>query len=85
MCVYTQSKGTTRWRALVNRMIMKQRVKYEQIKKKTCSVCFVNVIRFRENKFKIVQKNFQEIIVLKRFLGKANGHNDKYGWSKTKD
>ena len=40
MCAYTQSKGTTRWRALVNRMIMKQRVKYEQIKKNLlCVFC----------------------------------------------
>ena len=40
MCVYTQSKVTTRWRALVNRMIMKQRVKYEQIKKNLlCVFC----------------------------------------------
>ena len=44
-----------RWRAL----IMKQQVKNEQIKRKqTCSLCFVNVFKFQENKFKIVQKNF---------------------------
>ena len=44
-----------RWRAL----IMKQQVENEQIKRKqTCSLCFVNVFKFQENKFKIVQKNF---------------------------
>ena len=26
--------------------------------KKTCSVCFVNMIKFQGNKFKIVQKKF---------------------------
>ena len=40
-------------------MITKQRVKNEQIKRKqTCSVCFVKVFKFQENKFKIDQKNF---------------------------
>ena len=40
-------------------MIMKQKVKNEQIKwKQTCSVCFVKVIKFQEHNFKIVQKNF---------------------------
>ena len=34
-------------------------VKNEQIRKKqTCSLCFVNVFKFQENKFKIAQKNF---------------------------
>ena len=36
-------------------MIMKQQVKNEEIK---TSLCFVNVLKFQENKFKIVQKNF---------------------------
>ena len=43
----------------IHRMIMKSRVKNEQIKRKqTCSVCFVNVSKSQENDFKIVQKNF---------------------------
>ena len=33
--------------------------KNEQIRRKqTCSLCSVNVFKFQENKFKIVQKNF---------------------------
>ena len=40
-------------------MIKKQWVKNEQIKRKQiCSLSFVNVFKFQENKFKIVQKNF---------------------------
>ena len=40
-------------------MIMKQGVKNQQTKrKKTSSLCFVNVFKFQETKFKIVQKNF---------------------------
>ena len=43
-------------------MIMKQGVKNQQTKrKKTSSLCFVNVFKFQETKFKIVQKNFQKI------------------------
>ena len=42
----------------MHRMIMKQRVKNEQIRKQTCSVCFVKVFKFQKNKFKIVQKSF---------------------------
>ena len=43
----------------MHRMITKQRVKIEQIKRKqTCSVSFVKVFQFQENKFMIVQKNF---------------------------
>ena len=35
---------------------MKQRVKHEQIKRKlTCSVYFVKVFKFQENKFKIAR------------------------------
>ena len=33
--------------------------KNEQIKRKqTCSMCFVKVFKFQENKLKIIQKNF---------------------------
>ena len=40
-------------------MITKQRVKNEQKKRKqTCSVSFVKVFEFQDNKFKIVQKKF---------------------------
>ena len=36
------------WKALIHRMITKQQVKNEQIKRKdTCSLCFVNVFKFR--------------------------------------
>ena len=63
-------------------MIAKQQVKNEQIKRKqACSLCFVNVLKFHGNKFKIVQKNFQEmkiILIKKRFPEKANNHNDHY-------
>ena len=52
-------------------MIMKQQLKNEEIKRKqTCSMCFVKVFKFQENKFNIVQKNFQEIIIKKDFLEK---------------
>ena len=38
---------------------------------KTCSVCFVNVFKLQENKFKIIQNNFQEIKIIKKdFLEK---------------
>ena len=58
-CVYTQCKSTKGWRALIQRMITKERVKNEQMnRKKTCSVCFVKVIKFQENKFKILNNNF---------------------------
>ena len=56
-CVYTLWKSTKKWRALLWRMIMKQQVKNEQIKNKLV-LCFVKVIKFQENKFKIIQKNF---------------------------
>ena len=41
-------------------------------KKQICSLCFVNIFKFQENKFKIIQKNFYEIIILikKDFLEK---------------
>ena len=54
-----QWKSTKRWGALVQRMITKQQVKIEQIKRKqTCSVSFVQVFKFQNNMLKIVQKNF---------------------------
>ena len=69
---YTQQKSMKRWRALIHRMITKQQIKNEQIKRKqTCSLCFVNVFKSQENKFKIVQKNLWEIEILllkKRFI-----------------
>ena len=44
---------------LIHKMILKQQVNNEQIKRKqTCSVCFVKVFKFPENKYKVVQKNF---------------------------
>ena len=42
----------------MHRIIMKQQVKNEQIKRKKSSLCSVYVFKFQENKFKIVQKNF---------------------------
>ena len=65
----------------MHKMITKQQVKNEQIRRKqTCSQCFVNVFKFQENMFKIIQKNFQEIkiSIKKTFLGNATGHNDHY-------
>ena len=45
-------------------MITKQQAKNEHIKRKqTCSRSFVKVFKFQVNKFKIVQKNFYEIII----------------------
>ena len=62
-------------------MITKQQVN-EQIKRKQArSLCFVNVFKFQETKFKIIQKNFQEIkiiLIKKRFIGKATSHSDHY-------
>ena len=61
-------------------MIAKRLLKNEQIKRKqTCSLCFLNVFKFQENKFKIVQRDFKEIKILlikKRYFRKATGHND---------
>ena len=61
---------------------MKNQIKNGQIKRKhTCSLCFINVLKFQENKFEIVQKDLQErkmILIKKRFIGKATGHNDHY-------
>ena len=59
LCVYMQWKITKRWKTLIHRKITKKQVKKEQIKRKqTCSVGFVKVFKFQENKFKIVQKDF---------------------------
>ena len=69
-----------RWRVLINRVITKEPVKNEHIKRKqACSLCFVNVFKFQENKFKITQKNFEEISIMlirKTFLGKLTSCND---------
>ena len=46
LCVYTQQKCIKIWRASIQRMITKQQVKNKQIKKQTCSLCFVNVFKF---------------------------------------
>ena len=59
-------------------MIMKKQVKNEEIKRKK-PVCFAKVFKFLENKLKIIQKNFKEIIIIIRnFLGKAISHDDHY-------
>ena len=43
----------------VDSIITKQQVQNEEVKRKqTCSVSFVKVFKFQENKFKIVLKNF---------------------------
>ena len=65
-CNYRQWESQNRRRAIIHRMITKQRVKNEQIKRKqTCSVIFVKVFKFQDNNFKIVQKNFLEILIKK--------------------
>ena len=55
-------------------MITKQQVKIEQIRRKqSWCLCFVDVFKFQENKFKIFQKNFLEvktILIKKDFLEK---------------
>ena len=43
-----------RWGALIHRMITKQQVKNEWIKRKQTCVYFVKVFEFQENKFKII-------------------------------
>ena len=56
-CVNMQQKSMESWRGLIHRMIKKQQVKNEQIKRKqTCFLFFGNVFKFQENKFKIVQR-----------------------------
>ena len=42
---------------------------------------FASVFKFQKNKFKIVQKSFQEmriILIKKKILRKATSHNDHY-------
>ena len=64
-----------KWRALIYRMIAKQGVKNERIKRKqTCSVSFVKVFKFQENK--IAQKKF--LGNDKKHPGKPIGHGDHY-------
>ena len=65
-----QWKSRKRLTTSIRRMIKKQREKNEQVKRKqSCSLCFVNVFKFQENKFKIVQNNFKEIkMIFKRFI-----------------
>ena len=62
-------------------MITKQQVKNEQIKEKQdCSLCFVNVFKFQENKLKTVQKNFLEIkIKLTKKIINMGGKRPKTG------
>ena len=73
--------------------MIKKQVKNEYIKRKqTCSLCFVNVLKFQEKKIKIAQKNFWEIkitlikenISLKSHLSEWS-LDDEYGWSKAED
>ena len=71
LCIYTQWKSTKRWRLLIHRMIRKQRVKAEQIKRKQiCSACFANV--------QIPRKQVQDLS--KEFLGNNNNNNKKTSW-----
>ena len=66
-----------KWRALIYRMVAKQGVKNEQIKRKqTCSVNFVKVSKFQENKFKIAQKFF--LGNNDKDPGKLIGYGDHY-------
>ena len=92
LCVYTRWKSTKKWRTLIHIMITKQQVKNEQIKRKqTCYLCFVNVFKFQENKFKIVRKNFYKIKItlIKNISWKSHRSqwslHDKHGRSKAED
>ena len=78
--IHACSGGTKRWRALVHRMITKQQVKNEQIKRKqTSPASFVKVFKFQDDMFKIVQQNFQAIIVNKISLeNPLRCHDDHY-------
>ena len=53
-----------------------------RLKENRLVICvFVNLFKFKESKFKIVQKNFLEIkiiLIKKIFLGKGTNHNDHY-------
>ena len=68
-------KSMKRCRTLIHRMITEQQVKNKQIKRKR-----VNVFKFQENKFQIVQNNLQEIkmILIKKRFGKTTSCNDHY-------
>ena len=69
-------------------MITKQQAKYEHIKRKqTCSRSFVKVFKFQDNKFKIVQKNFYEIIIKISWKTHQSQWSlrDKYGQSTAED
>ena len=54
VCLHAADKYK-KWRISIHKMITKQQIKNEQIKRKKTSLCFVNVFKFQENKFKIVQ------------------------------
>ena len=57
--MFTQSGKVRKVGESVNIQDYKTASKNEQIRRKqTYSLCFVNVFKFQENKFKIVQKNF---------------------------
>ena len=59
-----------RWRVSIHRVIVKQQVKNEQIKRKFffCFLCFVNVFKFQEKKVEDCSKEF---------LGNKNNTNSK--------
>ena len=80
--IHACSGGTKWWRALAHRMITKQQVKNEQIKRKqTSPASFVKVFKFQDDMFKIVQQNFQAIIVNKIYLENPLAlrcHDDHY-------
>ena len=57
-------------------MIKKQCVKNEQMKRKqTCSLCFENVFKFQDSSKKSLGN---KILIIRKFLGKANGRNYYY-------
>ena len=68
-----QQKIMESWRVSVHRVIVKQQVKSEQIKRKqTCSLCFVNMFKFQEKKVEDCSKEF---------LGnKTNTNSKKISW-----
>ena len=70
LCVYMQQKSMERWRVSIHRVIVKQQVKNEQIKRKFffCFLCFVNVFKFQEKKVEDCSKEF---------LGNKNNTNSK--------
>ena len=91
LCIYKHWKNTKRWRALIHRMIRKQRVKTEQIKRKTNLFCvFCKCVNSKKTSSKSFKRISNKIIIaiIERLLGKGTSqwslHNN-YGWSKTKD